>query len=661
MISTRIIQRICFVFLFTVQFVCITYAGQETSSESGYKIGYHAENGLSFVHVALNNEERVRTASAYEENCANFIDDDNDNLVDCNDTDDCMNEIVCKGCQNEMDCPGYKGQSQNGFGPIEICDDNYDNDWNGLADCKDTEACADSPACRETDCADGKDNDGDYKIDYADEDCVKSEECIEEEKESELCSNNIDDDCDGLTDCADSGCSKLISCMSAPLSVEDCSNMQDDNKNGLIDCMDSDCSGVLSDGDVCPPLLMENCSNVYADDDNDGAQGCMDADCFWHSACDGLAPYLVDKSHEFNCSDNEDNDKDGSIDCADDDCKGKENCMEDCSNPDNDHDHDGDIAAVDTDCASIYAKIEKDICVYGLGAIEINSIQMNVNSISSENTAIIQMKNGNYYFAALDDSNNIESTLSIIEYAIAGKEMRLSESYENCGNASIFISMQEGGIIYFYIITEDKWLLFSKPLANETVEKQLSLIDFGLGDNPCSLNRTQYCFTEASCVEAGGYWSVKNNACNKSITSEDCESDEILLENDCAKISVAFERLKEQDGFYETMVNYLNSVKNTGTADPVYSAAQEIFKTSCPGLTCTPSPELCPENYTPITQCASLVSCSDLKNCAEIDSFTCPECPVCQNCPVCQTCEVCATCPACNSCCGGDNTNGGDN
>ena len=88
--------------------------------------------------------------------CDNFIDDDCDNLIDCNDLD-CEASAVC--------------------GSIEICDNGIDDDGDTFVDCDDDD-CSSDPACGSI----------------------------------EICDNEIDDDGDTFTDCADPDCSTAPNC-----------------------------------------------------------------------------------------------------------------------------------------------------------------------------------------------------------------------------------------------------------------------------------------------------------------------------------------------------------------------------------------------------------------------------------------------------------------
>ena len=76
-------------------------------------------------------------------------------------------------------------ESDGGGGNKEICDDDIDNDGDGLTDCDDRD-CRKDPACsdgggggnnKERNCADGLDNDEDGLTDCDDRDCRKDPAC----------------------------------------------------------------------------------------------------------------------------------------------------------------------------------------------------------------------------------------------------------------------------------------------------------------------------------------------------------------------------------------------------------------------------------------------------------------------------------------------------
>ncbi|MBX2815194.1 MAG: T9SS type A sorting domain-containing protein [Saprospiraceae bacterium] len=115
----------------------------------------------------------------------------------------------------------------------------------------------------ETNCGDGKDNDGDGKIDCEDGDCFNSNDC-----KVEICDNGIDDDGDGWIDCSDSECFALAGC------VEICDNGIDDNGNGLVDGKDPQCSvssgvigGLESNGSLSDLVAERNYNNIMLENE----------------------------------------------------------------------------------------------------------------------------------------------------------------------------------------------------------------------------------------------------------------------------------------------------------------------------------------------------------------------------------------------------------
>jgi hypothetical protein len=91
---------------------------------------------------------------------------------------------------------------------VELCDDGVDNDGDDLVDCDDVEDCA----CEV--CNDLVDNDGDGLIDCRDPDCSVADTC------PERCQNEVDDDADGAVDCDDSECAMTLRCLEDPMPAE---------------------------------------------------------------------------------------------------------------------------------------------------------------------------------------------------------------------------------------------------------------------------------------------------------------------------------------------------------------------------------------------------------------------------------------------------------
>jgi hypothetical protein len=92
------------------------------------------------------------------------------------------------------------------FGPPPACDDDVDNDGDGLVDypadpgCTAADARTENPACDN-----GLDDDGDGLIDLADPGCWGASSG----SENPVCNNALDDDGDGLIDLADPQCGNV--------------------------------------------------------------------------------------------------------------------------------------------------------------------------------------------------------------------------------------------------------------------------------------------------------------------------------------------------------------------------------------------------------------------------------------------------------------------
>jgi len=188
----------------------------------------------------------------YETSCSDGVDNDDDNLIDCNDPD-CIDDPACVVEEEE-----YEEE-------YEICDDGIDNDGNTFIDCDDPKCknyggCIGAPSKVDYPpeiCNDGIDNDGDEKIDCEDLDCSNAENCITapplEPVEAtpqipipgqEICNDKIDNDNDGYVDCYDNDCKGALSFCGRNPQVKQtiCYWGFDTDGDGLIDCEDPDCS-----------------------------------------------------------------------------------------------------------------------------------------------------------------------------------------------------------------------------------------------------------------------------------------------------------------------------------------------------------------------------------------------------------------------------------
>jgi len=95
--------------------------------------------------------------------------------------------------------------------PLEVCDDEVDNDEDSLVDCEDPDCSG--PGCQEV-CDDVMDNDGDSFADCADTDCPAC---------PEICTNGLDDNRNDLVDCDDSDCATDAACTEATTPVTETS------------------------------------------------------------------------------------------------------------------------------------------------------------------------------------------------------------------------------------------------------------------------------------------------------------------------------------------------------------------------------------------------------------------------------------------------------
>ena len=92
----------------------------------------------------LANEGQVEPPPPSSEICDDDIDNDGDGLVDCSDRLDCRSDPACRTGGGGGGGGGGRSTSTN----IEICDDGLDNDGDGLIDCNDRVNCRRDPLCR---------------------------------------------------------------------------------------------------------------------------------------------------------------------------------------------------------------------------------------------------------------------------------------------------------------------------------------------------------------------------------------------------------------------------------------------------------------------------------------------------------------------------------
>ena len=144
----------------------------------------------------------------------------------------------------------------------------------------------------------------------------------------EICDNGKDDNGDGKIDCDDSDCAEFPGCLSAAYAApveKDCRDGLDNDGDGLTDCLDSDC--IMAPGCTAPAYAapVETDCQDGQDNDGDGEVDCDDSDCADVPACTAGPAYAAPV--EADCEDGKDNDGDGDIDCADSDCYNDPACM----------------------------------------------------------------------------------------------------------------------------------------------------------------------------------------------------------------------------------------------------------------------------------------------------------------------------------------------
>jgi len=345
----------------------------------------------------VNEEGVLGVCNDYESDCADAYDNDGNGLMDCQ-------ESVCEGLPGNWE---YGTQTPGKCEPeVETtCDDFYDNDYDGAIDLADpdcgggciffnehTEECyyydsdgdwsAPITVDWEEFCDDGLDNDNDGSTDEEDLDCQDNFLDFETD-----CTDDISNDNDELVDCADPDCDGAScyvdgsACWNEEFCIEEsCDDTIDNDGDGHSDCFDVDCSSSSHCKEEKTALIKQfgasdEISSWYGYDTEKNAQevcldefgqGCSslqsffvfwwvdsDIDCntpFSDYPGENLLDALIIKAlcYETNCIDEIDNDNDGKVDCADEDCPNI-NVESSCNN-NKDDDCDGSIDCYDWDC-----------------------------------------------------------------------------------------------------------------------------------------------------------------------------------------------------------------------------------------------------------------------------------------------------------------------
>jgi len=288
-----------------------------------------------------------------DDECADRFDDDDDGWCeageDLNDDGDCLDggEDVAPGDCND-------GVAAINPGAMEICDDDTDNDCDGFVDAEDATCVDETDADGDGYCEIGEDlnDDGDC-LDAGEDvgpgDCDDTDATVSPgmvEVTVGRCSDGIDNDCDTDADVDDSDCDPFVDddldgyceagvdgngdgdCLDvgedvepfdcddvrmsvSPVAVEVCGNGLDDDCDGFTDSEDDDCSDVFDDdGDgYCEAGADLNGDGDCLDEGED--EGAAD--------CDDTVAAVSPEATEV-CTDGVDNDCDGGVDLADEDC-----------------------------------------------------------------------------------------------------------------------------------------------------------------------------------------------------------------------------------------------------------------------------------------------------------------------------------------------------
>ncbi|UCG33204.1 MAG: hypothetical protein JSU68_00955 [Phycisphaerales bacterium] len=266
--------------------------------------------------------------------CDDGIDDDCDGFTDCVDGE-CTFDPVCEGivCDGDSVCETgehscYCWVDCGPWSLYEWCDDEIDNNCNGLIDCDDFFYCGGAPECWEP-----------PPCDY-DGTCEEGEDC-----------NNCPNDCYSASGaiCGNDVCEigDGEDCLSCPA---DCNGVQGGKPSGRyccgdgagsnpVGCGDPRCTG---DGNTCTaePALASCCGDGTCEGTEDsyncaidcGAPpGCGDGTCDpGEDPCNCPDDCGAPPASETDCTDGVDEDCDSLTDCGDDDCAGDPACADPC-------------------------------------------------------------------------------------------------------------------------------------------------------------------------------------------------------------------------------------------------------------------------------------------------------------------------------------------
>ena len=215
--------------------------------------------------------------------CQDQVDNDGDGLTDYPADSGCASATDNSEKPHDPDCSNPNDDSE--F-PDTQCQNTRDDDSDGLTDSQDPGCWTDTtnpqtynPSLNDesratSECQDGRDNDGDAKIDYpADRGCTSRQDYSEAGGQYQ-CANGLDDDSDGLIDCQDPGCwagADLSTCNpnldNEGAGTSACQDGRDNDSDGKIDYPND--PGCSSRQDYTEDDPRTACNNGL-DDDQDG-------------------------------------------------------------------------------------------------------------------------------------------------------------------------------------------------------------------------------------------------------------------------------------------------------------------------------------------------------------------------------------------------------
>ncbi len=164
-------------------------------------------------------------------------------------------------------------------------------------------------------CSDGVDNDGDQRLDCADQDCSETPPCQSVPDPEPDAGGRADT---GSSNDAGPARDTGVEADAAPGPVdEDCFAPGDEDGDGRADCDDRDCES----SPACVEPFELDCGNGL-DDDFDGRRDCDDPDCEFDLVCRVPTPE--------ECGDGLDNDLNGLADCDDPVCAEDTACLAVC-------------------------------------------------------------------------------------------------------------------------------------------------------------------------------------------------------------------------------------------------------------------------------------------------------------------------------------------